>query len=179
MFFRDTKKEKQINLNKQILKESNSLRENIRIFIEDIKERLNNVVIEEPTSDEKNDYWYNRSFEVEEKVQKYENYKDVQEWNTHLENALNRLTEENVYNESGHAWSSYFSRVIYDLPSKFKWIKNLNSFKGYKVIELPNNFDELFGDVVEYSNRVRHNNEILEDECLKEYLVHKGNIIIN
>ena len=180
IFFKNIKKKKQIYLNKQILKDSYSLREDIRFFIEEVKEKLNNVVIDEPTSKEKNDYWDNKgSMDIIKKVQKYENYRDVQKWITHLENALNRLIEDNVYKETGQAWSSYFSREIYDIPDKLKWIKRLNSFKGYVVIDIPSNFDELLECVEKYSGHVRYANEILEDECLKEYLVHKGNIVID
>ena len=180
IFFRNTKKEKQIDMNRQILEDSISLREDIQIFIEEIKERLSKVVIEEPTLEEKNTYWYNRgSVNVTEKVQRYENYKGVQEWNVILENALKKFSEENVNNESGQTWSSYFSRVVYDIPDKLKWIKKLNSFKGYEIIEIPNSFDGLLEDAEKYSKCVRHDNEILEDMCLKEYLVYKGNVVIN
>ena len=172
-FYRDLKKEKQIELNKEILKDFLPLRKKIEIFTQEIDKLLDNITIEEPTSDERNSYDYYHNYEVAEKVQKYRNYKDVKGWNNRLKNTLDRLSDNNVEKESGYAWSSFFSREIFDISDKIKWIKTLNSFKNYTVIQLPTNIDNLINEAKIYSNNVRNRNEILEDKCLKEYLAYK------
>ena len=178
-FYRDTKKKKQIELNKKILKSFKPLKKEIEMFTKEIDELINEIEIEEPTKEEKDKYWYyHNSRKAEEKVQTYENYKDVKQWNKHLKNALNRFINENTEKETGYAWSSFFSREIYDIPNKLSWIKTCNSFKNYKIIELPNNIEILKEEAKKYGENIRYKNEIIEDECLREYLIYKKNIKI-
>ena len=175
-FYRDLKKEKQIQLNKDILKDFLPLRKKIEIFIQEIDESLNDITVEEPTLDERNSYDYYHNYKVAEKVQLYRNHKDVNDWNNHLKNTLNRLSNDNIRKETGYAWSSYFSREIIDISDKIKWIKTMNSFKNFTVIKLPTNTDDLINESKEYIQKVKYKNEIIEDECLKEYLAYKEKI---
>ena len=165
------KKERYAILDKKILNETNSLRLEIRAFIDEVKGKLDNVDIDVPTTEEKKiSYRRNTPYEVQLKVEVYKNYEDVGKWLGFLERSLESVNEENINNQNGYYMKSFFSTQFSEMANEIKWVNDVNNFKNHKIIDIPDNYSSLLSRIKEYNNVFFNRNKIIERESLKEFL---------